>query len=261
MRLLKCGSGGEFSLTDDRTGDDIPPYAALSHTWAEDYEEVTFKDLMEGTGKSKAGYDKIKFCGRQATKDGLHYFWIDTCCIDKSNSTELQEAINSMFRWYRDATKCYVHLADVSISDSRENAQLPQSTWEPEFRSSRWFTRGWTLQELIAPRSVDFFSREGKRLGDKKSLERQIHEITGVDIGALRGAPLSRYGVQERMSWAAKRQTTRKEDKAYSLLGIFNIYMPIIYGEGENAFFRLQRKIEKSSKGRSFDRYSAAYSY
>jgi Heterokaryon incompatibility protein (HET) len=115
MRLLKHNNTGDFSLTRDLVKDDnIPHYAILSHTWGEDIEEVSFNDMMDGTGMSKPGYDKIQFCGEQARRDGLQYFWIDTCCIDKSNSTELQEAINSMFRWYCNAAKCYVYLADVS---------------------------------------------------------------------------------------------------------------------------------------------------
>jgi hypothetical protein len=253
MRLLKIVSDGEFSLTE-LIGDNIPPYAILSHTWGEHGDEVTFKDVVESTGKHKAGYNKVLFCGQQAAKDGLQYFWVDTCCIDKSSSAELSEAINSMFRWYRDATQCYVYLNDVSVSDSFENTESPQSTWETGFRNSRWFTRGWTLQELIAPVSVIFFSREGERLGDKKSLEAQIHDVTGVDVGVLRGtSPLFLYDVHERMSWAAKRWTTIQEDKAYSLLGIFNIHLPIIYGEGENAFIRLQEEIEKSLKGTPSD--------
>ena len=113
MRLLQCNSAGQLSLTKDLIGDDIPKYAILSHTWGADTEEVAFRDLMDGTGKSKAGYDKIRFCGEQARRDGLKYFWVDTCCIDKSNNTELSRAINSMFCWYRNAAKCYVYLSDV----------------------------------------------------------------------------------------------------------------------------------------------------
>jgi hypothetical protein len=251
MRLLGCNSTSEFSLTKDFVGDDgIPPYAILSHTWKED-QEVTFKDLMDGTGKSKAGYDKIRFCGQQAKRDGLQYFWVDTCCIDKSNNVELQEAINSMFRWYQNAAKCYVYLSDVSTAKRKASDRFSEFTWEPAFQESRWFTRGWTLQELLAPGSVEFFSREGKQLGDKRTLERQIHEITGIPIPALRLTPLSQFGVEERLSWAENRQTTRKEDKAYSLLGIFDVFMPLIYGEGrDNAFKRLWEEIDKPSKGR-----------
>jgi hypothetical protein len=172
---------------------------------------------------------------------------VDTCCIDKSNNTELSEAINSMFRWYRNAAKCYVYLSDVSTNDYNQNNLSPQS-WEAAFRESRWFTRGWTLQELIAPPSVKFFSLEGKRLGDKKSLERQVHEVTGLAVQALQGSALFEFSIAERMSWAGKRETKREEDKAYSLLGIFDVHMPLIYGEGmKNAFRRLRKEIDKCS--------------
>ena len=247
MRLLQFKNHSEFSLTNDLI-DNVPPYAILSHTWGPDTDEVTFRDVRDSTGKSKAGYDKIRFCGEQATRDGLQYFWVDTCCIDKSNNTELSEAINSMFRWYREAAKCYVYLSDVSISNSDENNQSFGLTWELAFRRSRWFTRGWTLQELIAPVSVEFFSGEGKTLGNKRSLEQQVHEITGVPISALQGSPLSNFSVSERISWAESRDTKRKEDKAYSLMGIFDIHMPLIYGEGKKAFIRLHEEISKSSK-------------
>src|ERR1700722_15706078 len=251
MRLLKLNDTAAFSLTKYFVSDDIPRYAILSHTWGADTEEVSFKDMMDGAAKSKVtGYNKIRFCGEQARRDGLQYFWIDTCCIDKSSSTELQEAINSMFRWYRDAAKCYVYLADVSRSADVNSSQL---LMELSFLESRWFTRGWTLQELVAPASVEFFSKEGEQLGNKRSLERHIHEVTGIPVKALRGSSLSDFGVPERMSWAEKRETTRKEDEAYSLLGIFDVYMPLIYGEGrENAFKRLREEIDKSSKGKLF---------
>jgi hypothetical protein len=204
---------------------------------------------MDGTGKSKTGYNKIRFCGEQAKRDGLQYFWVDTCCIDKSSSAELQEAINSMFRWYRDAAKCYVYLADVSahVADASGSSNQP---WVSAFRKSRWFTRGCTLQELIVPSSVEFFSGEGAELGSRNSLERHIHEVTGIPVKALRGHNLPDFSVHERMIWAEKRNTTRQEDKAYSLLGIFNVHMPLIYGEGrEGAFRRLREEIEKASKG------------
>jgi len=253
MRLLERNHAGEFSLTKDLVGDDkIPPYAILSHTWRES-EEVTFKDLMDGTGTSKPGYDKIRFCGEQARRDGLQYFWVDTCCIDKSNSTELSEAINSMFRWYRNAAKCYVYLSDVSRPAFEANDKFSQLPWESTFRKSRWFTRGWTLQELIAPASVEFFSKDGEQLGNKKSLERHVHEITGIPVQALQGSPLSDFSITERFLWIGNRETTRQEDKAYSLLGIFGVHMPLIYGEGrDNAFTRLREKIHKASKGESF---------
>ena len=250
MRLLECQSNGGFRLTGRIADDDIPryPYAILSHTWGPDSEEVIFEDLAEGSAKNKAGYRKIQFCGEQAAKDRLRYFWVDSCCIDKSNSQELQEAITSMFRWYQRATKCYVHLSDVSIRKKKRRDDS-RGTWEQAFRQSRWFTRGWTLQELLAPLSVEFFSKEGSRLGDKQSLEQQIHEITRVPISALRGSALSHFSAEQKFDWAKNRQTTREEDWAYSLLGIFEISIPVTYGEGRaNAVRRLRKEIDDAWK-------------
>jgi hypothetical protein len=239
MRLLKLEANGEFSLTNDITYP-TTPYAILSHTWGEDDEEITFEDLKYGSGKTKSGYKKLRFCGQQAARDGLQYFWVDTCCINKSNSTELSEAINSMFRWYRKAAICYVYLADVWTKDQIDPSLKP---WEAAFGNSRWFSRGWTLQELIAPPLVEFFSSNGNRLGDKKSLEVQLHKITGIPVLALQGRPLSDFSFDERVLWARNRDTKREEDLVYSLLGIFDISIPVIYGEGkENAFRRLNRE-------------------
>ncbi|KAH8600126.1 kinesin light chain [Bisporella sp. PMI_857] len=217
IRLLRYNNDGELSLTTffaDKTPNE---YAILSHTWGE--EEVTFEDLRDGSGMKKAGYEKIRFCGEQARRDGLQYFWVDTCCIDKSSSAELTEAINSMFRWYREATKCYVYLSGVS----RPAVKINDLAWESAFRESKWFTRGWTLQELIAPASVEFFSKEGKLLGDKSILEHHVCEITGIPAKALRGNSLFGFTIAERMSWAGRRKTTREEDQAYTLLGILDI--------------------------------------
>jgi hypothetical protein len=250
MRLLKYTNDGEFSLTQDII-DNVPRYAILSHTWGA--EEVTFRDMTDGTGKNKAGYDKIRFCAEMARCHDWQYFWIDTCCIDKSNNTELSEAINSMFRWYHDAATCYVYLLDVPRAAVDINVQSNKLHWEAAFRHSRWFTRGWTLQELIAPTSVEFFSKDWERLGEKGSLERHICDITGIPATALRGAPLSGFSITERMSWARRRNTTREEDQAYSLLGIFNVNMPLIYGERrENAMRRLEAEIDKATKGKLF---------
>ncbi|CAN9091656.1 unnamed protein product [Alternaria alternata] len=242
MRLLRHDDGGRFSLVEYVGRDSPPPpYATLSHTWGADHEEVTFKDLTEGTGKSKVGYLKLSFCAKQAARDNLQFFWVDTCCIDKSNSVELSEAINSMFRWYHNSAKCYVYLSDVATTGS---ANIHES-----FQKSKWFTRGWTLQELLAPPCVEFFSKEGNRLGDKNSLVTQIAAITSISARALQGAALSDIIVEERMSWARGRVTKREEDIAYCQLGIFDIYMPLIYGEGErNALERLRKKIAKASK-------------
>ena len=150
-----------------------------------------------------------------------------------------------MFRWYCNAAKCYVYLTDVSI-----DTDIGSVSWESSFRKSRWFTRGWTLQELVAPALVEFFSKEGQQLGSKRSLERHVNEVTRIPIKALRGSPLYDFSIQERMSWAENRDTTREEDKAYSLLGIFDVHMPLIYSEGrEKAFKRLREEIDRISKG------------
>ena len=240
MRLLQY-KNGEFSLIkfpDHK----IPEYAILSHTWGPDNEEVNFIDIVEKKGRDRSGYKKLRFCAEQAARDGLLYFWIDTCCIDKSSSAELDEAIRSMFRWYGAAARCYVYLSDVP------EPKGSTSTVESAFAKSRWFTRGWTLQELIAPKSVEFFSQNGEPLGHKSSRLQQIHEITGVAIEALQRRPISQFSVADRMSWAARRETTREEDAAYCLLGIFEIHIPIMYGEGkQNALARLRREIQRLS--------------
>jgi hypothetical protein len=243
MRLIQQSETGEFSLTKDYDANEIPPYAILSHTWGSDFEEVTFKDLVEGSGTSKVGYDKIRFCAQQAAKDGLKYCWVDTCCIDKSNNTALAEAIVSMFRWYRNAIKCYVYLSDVFSHFDQANPSIQRNV-ESTLQCSRWFSRGWTLQELIAPAVVEFYSCNGMRLGDKMSLERQIHQITGIPIHALKGGSLSDYSIDDRMAWVAKRETRRAEDMIYCLMGILGIYLPPLYGEGrDNALHRLRREI------------------
>jgi hypothetical protein len=250
MRLLKRLPGDSgFELTSFK--DDLaPPYAILSHTWT-DGQEFTYNNLLAGTGTDKDGYTKIRFCGERAAADSLEYFWVDTCCIDKSTSDELSTSINSMFRWYQRAAKCYVYLTDVSAPDEVTNLKAFRISWEQAFRCSRWFTRGWTLQELLAPASVEFFSQDGKRLGSRISLEQEIHDVTGIPVRALRGQRLTEFSVEERMSWAAKRTTTLKEDKVYCLLGIFGVFLSLIYGEGEEyATLRLKDEIQKRQQRR-----------
>jgi hypothetical protein len=250
MRFLEQDSNGEFRLTKDLSKDDVPPYAILSHTWGDDDQEVAYEDLSKGLGKTKAGYHKIQFCGEQAARDGLQYFWVDTCCIDKTNAVELQKSINSMFLWYKDAEKCYVYLSDVSIPENNDSNLAVESF----FRAARWFTRGWTLQELLAPSSVEFFSADYKWLGDKLSLEPLIHEITGIPVEALQGCDLTQFSVDERVSWVAKRETKYEEDIAYSLFGLFGIFLPLIYGEGrEHAFWRLREEVNRRAKSHEID--------
>jgi hypothetical protein len=252
LRLLKRKPDGTIVFRE-KTSSDVPAYAILSHTWG--MEEVLFSDIEANADMSKtvrkAGWKKIEFCARQAAADGLRYFWIDTCCIDKKNAVELGAAINSMFRWYQNATRCYVYLSDVPKANGVDGGIV----WKDAFRTSRWFTRGWTLQELIAPRLVDFFSSEGERLGSKLLLESEIHDITGIAKNALRGDALSSFSIRERKSWAERRSTTVEEDEAYCLLGIFDISMALIYGERKHqAFRRLEDEIHKMNKGRPLSR-------
>ncbi|KAI9652510.1 MAG: hypothetical protein M1821_008374, partial [Bathelium mastoideum] len=247
MRLLECESDGRLKFHEFNDGD-VPTYAILSHTWnVDNKEEVSYQDVETGNSESKAGYQKVRFCVQQAAADGLRYFWVDTCCIDKRNNTELSKAITSMFRWYQRAARCYVYLSDVPTQSSNTGIRQPDDAWELAFRKSRWFTRGWTLQELIAPSSVEFFSSEGERLGNKLTLEGTIHDITGIPTNVLIQGLSSDLTVDERMSWAANRHTKEPEDEAYSLLGIFDISMPLLYGEGrEKALRRLHEEINKS---------------
>ena len=245
IRLLHCKPDGRIAFRET-SGSEVPAYTILSHTWGDD--EVTFQDIgTNADAVRKAGWRKIDFCAKQAAADGLQYFWVDTCCIDKKNAVELGAAINSMFRWYQNAARCYVYLPDVHQPTGGNEG----NGWVEALRVSRWFTRGWTLQELIAPRLVDFFSAEGERIGSKSSLELEIHQITGIAREALRGDALSSFTIAERMSWATNRNTTVEEDAAYCLIGIFDVSMALIYGERKDqAFRRLEEQIHRLDKGR-----------
>ncbi|KAB8234259.1 HET-domain-containing protein, partial [Aspergillus alliaceus] len=227
----------------------VPPYAILSHTWGNDQDEVSFRDITEGNAESASANHwpiKLEGCCKQAAKDGLNYVWIDTCCIDKTNSVELGEAINSMFRWYKEATKCYAYLTDVTV----ESVEVNNLHMKSEFSTSRWFQRGWTLQELLAPREVYFYNSTWTLLGQKRNtkMSRVIENITGISRLFLLGTALTEASIAQRMSWASRRITKRKEDTAYCLLGIFDIMMPMIYGEGDRAFIRLQEELIKKTR-------------
>ncbi|KAK9439758.1 uncharacterized protein VB005_07917 [Metarhizium brunneum] len=231
-------------------GSQIPSYAILSHTWSRNSnDEVTLHDLRTGRArKKKAGFAKLRSFCELAKSHQLYYAWMDTCCIDKTSSAEESEAINSMYRWYERSTVCYAYLEDIQGDyDSMEA--------NPEFQQSRWFTRGWTLQELIAAPNIYFFSANWGILGSKRTIESAcgeessfgrnfpylvapdlsmaISKITGINVGVLRyQLSPNDCSAAMRMSWAAFRQTTRPEDIAYCLMGIFNINMPALYGEG-----------------------------
>lgn len=242
--LARKPSSDEFQLVNFRTN--VPPYAILSHTWI-DGEEVTYDDVLNGTGKHKTGYSKIRFCAERAAHDNLHFFWVDTCCINKSDSQDLQTAINSMFRWYQRASKCYVYLSDLRVLSSHTDLQVQDRTWQSALPYCRWFKRGWTLQELLAPTTIEFYSQEGVLLGNKASLEEVLSKITTIPLGAFgKQTTLSQFSIAERLSWAAHRETTLVEDEIYCLFGIFNVCLPLLYGEGKRrAFGRLIREIKE----------------
>ncbi|KAJ4223308.1 hypothetical protein NW759_005943 [Fusarium solani] len=249
MRLLNANT---FQL-EQFYDNDIPPYAILSHTCTKD--EVTFQEFSNLSWDDPR-LEKTVGCCKQALQDDITYVWVDTFCIDKASSSELSEAINSMYKWYGDSTVCYAYLSDVHpISD------------DDVFSNSRWFKRGWTLQELLAPGCVKFFDSAWiiigqksaekrlskgfeppvlrKRPGPDDDLSEKLSSITNISVAALRHeVNMDSISVAEKMSWAAERETTRSEDMAYSLLGIFSINMPLLYGEGgKRAFIRLQEEI------------------
>ncbi|EXJ83998.1 hypothetical protein A1O3_04665 [Capronia epimyces CBS 606.96] len=231
MRLLNAHTG---QLVEFHPGN-IPSYAILSHTWG--VGEITFADIHQHNVKKRAAYIKIKYACETAIRKDLDYVWVDTCCIDKSSSAELSEAINSMFRWYRDAKVCFAYLEDVDTLGRLGPRALEKS---------RWFTRGWTLQELLAPDNILFFGKSFAFLGTKDDLSERVAAITRIPKAVIQGKKqYSEYSVAARMSWASRRSTTRPEDMAYSLLGIFGINMPLLYGEGAGAFVRLQEEIAK----------------
>ncbi|KAK1758188.1 heterokaryon incompatibility protein-domain-containing protein [Echria macrotheca] len=235
----------------------VPPYAILSHTWGS--EEVTFQDMGIGLqhAGTKKGFAKIKGCCELAWKRGFQWVWIDTCCIDKTSSSELSEAINSMYRWYKESSVCFAYLVDVPTSlagpflpDLPSSPLLPdraspdEAREQSEFTNSRWFQRGWTLQELIAPNTLEFYAADWAEIGTKASLAKLIHRRTNIHIDVIRGSrsPLQ-FPAATRMSWCTKRITSRVEDMAYCLLGLFDVNMPLLYGEGHRAFKRLQEEI------------------
>ncbi|RDW57753.1 hypothetical protein BP5796_12554 [Coleophoma crateriformis] len=233
MRLLHTqkSDAGIFEIKEFL--DKIPHYAILSHRWGSD--EVTLQDIERGCGTDRKGYEKVAKCCAKAKDNGYAYVWIDTCCIDKTSSAELSEAINSMYRWYRDAKLCYAYLADVPLSKA-------------DISGSKWFNRGWTLQELIAPPAVIFLDAEWNERGTRTTLQQEISGLTNIPPDILsKSSDLENFSIAQRMSWAARRKTSRVEDKAYCLMGLFGVNMPLIYGEGDRAFLRLQEEIMRIS--------------
>jgi hypothetical protein len=238
MRLINV----QTQLLEDFTLREIPRYAILSHRWTD--EEVTFQEFLnqdELTARKKTrkkGFLKILDTCQLAARDGISYVWVDTCCIDKSSSAELSEAINSMWRYYKDAEACYAYLFDLKVG----------ANFAEDLSSCGWFTRGWTLQELIAPKNLRFYNERWQFQGTKDQFADLIHHITNIPSDILRNPDrVTKLSIAVRMTWASKRETTRIEDTAYCLLGIFDINMPLLYGEGNKAFIRLQEEIIKNN--------------
>lgn len=248
MRLLDTTSLDVVSFLADK----IPPYAILSHTWGAEHDEPTLQQIQELTAAGrrdpaawnrhpialKKGYLKIRAACSLALSQSYRYIWIDTCCIDKTSSAELSEAINSMYRWYEGAGACYAFLEDVDVGPGIVN---------PDISRCRWFTRAWTLPELVAPANVYFYDYKWSFIGSKRDrvdFREQLSRTTGVDGRILSGVmQLDELSIACRMAWAASRTTTRVEDMAYCLMGIFGVNMPLLYGEGSRAFVRLQEEI------------------
>ncbi|KAF7532065.1 hypothetical protein G7054_g8298 [Neopestalotiopsis clavispora] len=243
MRVVDVESLAVVEIDETTT-----PYAILSHRW-EEGQEVSLSEMKPPVQRSvtrKSGYRKIKkacaftlkMSREHDLQDLLRYIWIDTCCIDKTSSAELSEAINSMYRWYEKAVVCFAFLSDVSTVNDIDGDRS-------ELSRSAWFSRGWTLQELLAPKEVIFLSSSWDVLGSRTDLCQQLSRITSIESCYLNGEERFRSAtIACRMSWAAKRTTKRPEDQAYCLLGIFDVNMPLLYGEGLlKAFRRLQEEI------------------
>ena len=237
-------------------------YAILSHRWVGkevDYDEIVEPAKMaveeRNEIRQRGGYRKILDSCKQAQKDGYEWLWVDTCCIDKRSSAELSEAINSMYRWYENAKVCYTYLHDApgsSFPTVRDDERYPDFSGWPE-----WFSSGWTLQELIAPNNVQFLNKDWQNIGDKRTLASILQNITGIPEDTLtHGLRGNRPCIAQIMSWASNRKTTRVEDRAYSLMGLLDVNMPMLYGEGKKAFHRLQLEIIRASNDQSIFAWS-----
>lgn len=229
----------------------IPEYIILSHRWGD--QEVSYQDVADEKAfwlnrvYNKEGYAKIQHTARRALEYNIEWIWCDTCCIDKKSSAELTESINSMYEWYRKSKYCFTYLNDWP--DPRLAA----------FTESVWFTRCWTLQELIAPSKLAFFDKSWAFMDYKVNLADQISARTGIDKRVFLGAmPLDHFSIAQRMSWSAGRVATKTEDEAYCLLGIFDVNMPMLYGEGKKAFVRLQEEIMRRDADQSILAWSTS---
>lgn len=249
IRFLDAKSHEKHSDKEELRHQQRTPYVIISHVWRK--KEVIYEDMvqfnkLEASKSREKPESAAKIVG--ACKTVLRYYnkkvehlWLDTVCIDKKDPTELSMSINSMYRWYKEAEVCFAYLDDYPTMEV------------PIFTQSKWFTRGWTLQELVAPRKVIFFDKDWKEIGDKISLQTSLTRQTKISGNYLLHLhDVSHASVSQRMSWFSGRITTVSEDTAYSLLGLFGVNMPLLYGEGkERAFRRLQEEIMKYSDDHS----------
>jgi hypothetical protein len=230
----------------DHSVEQIPPFAILPHRWGDD--EVSYRDYVKRRVTTGIDFqNSIDFCNfAKSQPKAYEWVWVDSCCIDKRSSSELTEAINSVYTWYKKATVCYAYMRDFKIAEKRKRDELHG------FQQNEWFTRGWTLQELLAPSRVAFYDKDWKIVGTKTSLVTQTRQASGIPEPFLTGQRHPREAsVAMRMSWICRRTTTRPEDIAYCILGLFKVNMPLLYGEGEKAFMRLQQEITKASDDES----------
>ncbi|THU88358.1 HET-domain-containing protein [Dendrothele bispora CBS 962.96] len=224
----------------DFSGLQTPPYAIISHRWLlnqevslQEYRIIQHKPEL----KKRLGYRKIQEACKKA-QDKYKYIWIDTCCIDQSNRNEVAQNVKSMYSYYRNSEVCYVYLADVQVQEKFSQTKRA-------LLRSQWFQRGWTLQELVAPREVLFFDSNWKLIGTKDDLSRAIANLTGIPCSVLEGStPVHDVDIRTRMSWCAGRKTTEPADLAYCLLGILGVVMDPDYTEDvQSAFKRLQKAL------------------
>ncbi|CAJ2509471.1 Uu.00g144970.m01.CDS01 [Anthostomella pinea] len=239
-------------LADDKKATDVP-YVLLSHRWFP--TEMTFGDMpafvangLRAPPEKARSATKVRGACAQVrawrhNQKPIDYAWLDTVCINKTDPGETSETINSMYRWYKAATVCFVYLYD------HPHDRGPFSS----MTDSDWFTRGWTLQELVAPTALEFFYQDWRHLGNRKECSAELSPGTGIARGILEvGGPIGKTSISHRMSWFSDRTTTKGEDEAYCLMGLFGVNMPTLYGEGsQGAFRRLQEEIMKYSDDHS----------
>ncbi len=262
IRLLNAKSM-EFKMFGGSSSRKVPPYAILSHVWCKDDDhEIIYQDMMavrthkrrdvrgfealdltDDAGDVRASHSKIMGHLANAVRCKIEWVWIDSCCINKHNHSELSSAINSMFTWYQNAARCFVYLADVTKS------VLPSRSQQIE-----WFTRGWTLQELLAAgwETTAFFNRDWRLLGSKRDLMTEICQRSRIAPEHLEDYTLACAAVK--LSWAADRQTSFEEDRVYSLLGLFdNMEMDTRYGSGreQRVWREFQEKIIATTRDES----------